>query len=113
MLPQYQTVTPVKIAQGEINTSISTLYTVPEGTVTLMKTIDVTNSTANPISFSLWMVPGGDTPALANALYASQPVEGFSNFQWSAVQVLNTTETIQVQATDVGLAINISGGEAT
>jgi hypothetical protein len=113
MNPLYQTIIPTKFCQAEIPLVPTPIYTVPELTVSIMKSIDVTNTTGADIEFSLWLVPGGSSPVLANCLYSDQTVTPDVNLQWISVQVLNTTEQIWVQASNPGLVIQISGGEAS
>jgi hypothetical protein len=115
-MSNYQNVTPVQIAQAALTTSYATLYTVPTNattpTRTYMKQIDVCNTTGGALTFNLHIVPTGGSVGTGNALFYTQNVAANTTFSYAGVQVLPTSATIQVKASNTGLTITISGGEA-
>lgn len=111
----YQVVTPVKLGQAAMPIAVGVLYTVPALTRTFLKDLDICNTTANILSATVYLVPGGGTPGAGNMLLPSVPIQPASvggMFQWSGTQILNAGDTIQIVATGPGLTINASGGEA-
>ena len=57
----YSTITPVKLGQTAITTSATTLYTTPASTRSLVKEIDVVNTTASSATFDVYLVPSAGT----------------------------------------------------
>lgn len=116
VMAAYQNVTPVQIAQAALTTSYVTLYTVPTNattpTRTYLKQIDVCNTTGGALTFYVSIVPASGTAGTANALFYGQSVAANSTFSYAGVQVLLTNSTVQAKASNTGLTITISGGEA-
>lgn len=108
----YSTITPVKLGQTAITTSATTLYTTPASTRSLVKEIDVVNTTASSATFDVYLVPSAGTAGTANALFYQQPLNAKETLQWNGLQVMNVGDTIQVKASVTGLTITASGGEA-
>lgn len=104
------TITPIKIAQGAIGTTLSTLYTVPASSTLLVKDFDICNTTASAIAITVYFVPSGGTAGTANMIVPSYSLPANAMMQWSGTQVLNAGDFIQVIASAVGSTINISGG---
>lgn len=109
----FNLISPAKLGQGSVLTTLTTRYTVPAFTKTLVKDITITNTTNNPIKLTVYLVPNGGTAGVANALIYTLTIAANSIFQWQGIQVMNTGDFIQDQASLAGLTINISGGEAT
>lgn len=108
----FQIVTPVKLGQAAINTSLATLYTVPASTRTYVKDLDIANSSNLPINITVYLVPSAGTASNANVLLSFLTVPANGLLQWAGLQVLNTGDTIQTLANGLGCTINASGGEA-
>lgn len=113
-MANFQVVTPKKLAQAAISATptVDTLYTVPGSTSTMVKDIDLANTTAASITVTLYLVPSAGTPGAGNVLLPSIPVPANGIQQWSGTQVLNAGDMIQATASAVGVTANISGGEA-
>lgn len=109
----FQRVTPAKLAQAAITAGTTTVYTVPSSTRTMLKDIDVCNTTAGALTVNVHLVPSAGTATTANALFYGASINANTTLQWSGVQVLNAGDTIQVQGSGLGLTIHASGGEAT
>ena len=94
------------------------LYTTPVvpaplGTRTLLKSIDVCNTTSGALTLRIFLVATGGSPGTTNALYYNYTVAANTTLSWRGLQVLVAGTTIQVQSTGTGLTITASGGEAT
>jgi hypothetical protein len=111
-MAKFQTVIPTKLGQAEITTKPTTIYTVPGDTRTFVKDINVVNTTLNDIKFNVFLVPVGKLAGPDTAFIYQQLVTISNNIQWVGTQILNAGDTIQVQATAIGLTITVSGGEA-
>ena len=109
----YQRITPAKLAQAAITGATTTVYTVPASTRTMVKEIDICNTTAGALTINVHLVPSGGAARTANALLYGVSIAANTTLQWSGVQVMNAGDTIQVQASGLGLTVTASGGEAT
>jgi len=89
------------------------LYTTPALTRTLLKSIDVCNTTSGALTLRIFLVATGGSPGTTNALYYDYTVAANTTLSWRGLQVLVAGTTIQVQSTGTGLTITASGGEAT
>lgn len=108
----FNLISPVKLGQGSIATSLTTRYTVPAFTRTLVKDITVANTTTGPIALTVYLVPSAGTAGVSNALIYNVTIPGGTVFQWNGIQIMNSGDFIQDTANLTGLTINISGGEA-
>lgn len=104
--------TPKKLGQAAVGTGAGTLiYTAPTLITTLVKCIDVCNTTASPITVSIHLVPSGGAVGTANALRYAYSVAANSAYQWTGTQVLNAGDFIQAVAAGAGLTLTAAGGE--
>lgn len=108
----YQRITPAKLAVAAITAGTTTVYTTPASTRTMVKEIDICNTTGGALTVNVHLVPSGGAAGTANALLYGTSINANSTLQWSGVQVLNAGDTIQVQGSGLGLTILASGGEA-
>jgi hypothetical protein len=108
----FQNITPTKLGQAAIGVGVTTLYTVPASTRTLLKEFSIANTTGAPINVRVFLVPAAGVAGTANAFLYDVPVPNANALQYNGVQVMNAGETIQVQAAAVGLTITASGAEA-
>jgi len=102
----FDVITPTKLGAGAVGVTptITTFYTTPANTRTLVKSIDVANSNANDRNVTVFiglvvLVPGVLVP-------------GNSILQWEGVQVLNVGDTIRAMASGSDVTLHVSGGEA-
>lgn len=103
---------PKKIGQAAVGTGAGTLiYTAPTDITTLVKCIDVANTTAGALTISVHLVPLAGSATTANALFYTFNVAANSRFQWTGTQVLETGGFIQAVASGAGLTLNAAGGE--
>ena len=109
----FDVITPVKLGQAAITTGVTTLYTVPASTRTLLKEFSIANTTAAAINVRVFLVPSAGSAATGNAFLYDVPVPANNALQYNGIEVLNAGDTIQIQAVSTGLTIIASGGEAT
>jgi len=109
----FQNITPARLALAQLPATVAgILYTVPAGTRTFLKDIDIANTTAAAINARVYLVPSLGAPGDANTLIPFD-VPAKSIAQWTGSQILNEGDTIQGLAGSVGLTLFASGGEAT
>ena len=108
----FQNITPVKLGQAAITTGVTTLYTVPASTRTLLKEFRISNTTGGSINVRVFLVPSAGTAGTDNAFLYDVAVPANNALQYNGVQIMNAGETIQVQAASAGLTITSSGAEA-
>lgn len=108
----YQRITPTKLGQAAITAATTTLYTVPASTRTLLKDIDIVNTSAGALTVDVYLVPSAGAAGTANALFYNYSINAKNNLQWTGTQVLNAGDTIQIKASGLGCTISVSGGEA-
>ena len=108
----FDVITPAKLGQAAITTGVTTLYTVPASTRTLVKEMNISNTTAASINVRVFLVPSAGTAGTTNAFLYDIAVPPNNSLQYNGIQVMNASETIQVQAAATGLTITASGAEA-
>jgi hypothetical protein len=108
----YQNITPAKLGQTAVTTGVTTLYTVPASTRTLLKEFSVANTTGTPINVRVFLVPSAGVAGTGNAFLYDVSVPANNALQYNGIQVMNAGDTIQVQAASAGLTITASGAEA-
>jgi len=102
-----------KLAQGAVTTGSGTLlYTVPNGYKADVNNIDVANTTAAPISFTLHLVVSGGSPAASNMLFPAVSIPGNTMVQWVGEQQMKTGGFIQGIGSAAGITVNITGNES-
>lgn len=108
------TPTAKQLGQAAITTGVTTLYTVPALTTTILKSFDICNTTGSGIKVRVFLVASGGSASTSTALIYDSVVpansEGFP-FGWEGEQVLAAAGTIQIQAAATGLTITASGVE--
>jgi hypothetical protein len=108
----FQNITPAKLGQAAITTGVTTLYTVPASTRTLLKEFSIANTTGSAINVRVFLVPAAGSAGTGNAFLYDVPVPDANALQYNGVQVMNAGDTIQIQAATTGLTIVASGAEA-
>jgi hypothetical protein len=108
----FQNITPIKLGQAAITTGVTTLYTVPASTRTLLKEFSIANTTGAPINVRVFLVPAAGTAGTSNAFLYDVPIPNANVLQYNGIEVLNAGDTIQIQAAATGLTIIASGAEA-
>jgi hypothetical protein len=70
----FDVITPVKLGQAAITTGVTTLYTVPASTRTLLKEFSIANTTGADIDVRVFLVPAAGTAGTGNAFIYDVPV---------------------------------------
>lgn len=109
----FDVITPTKLGQSAITTGVTTLYTTPASSRTLLKEFSIANTTAATVNARVFLVPSAGSAGTGNAFLYDMPVPANDTLQYNGVQVMNAGDTIQVQAASAGLTITASGAEAT
>ena len=109
----FDVITPAKLGQAAITTGVTTLYTVPASTRTLLKEFSIANTTAAAINVRVFLVPSAGSAGTSNAFIYDIPVPANNALQYDGVQIMNAGDTVQIQAASAGLTITASGAEAT
>lgn len=108
----FQFLTPTKLGQAAITTSVTTLYAVPANCRTMLKEFNISNTTGAPINVRVFLVPAAGSASTNNAFLYDVQVPANNALQYNGLQIMNAGETIQIQAASVGLTITASGAEA-
>jgi hypothetical protein len=108
----FDVITPTKLGQAAITVGVTTLYTVPASTRTLLKEFSIANTTAAAINVRVFLVPSAGAAGTANAFLYDIAVPLNNTLQYDGIQVMNAGDTIQIQAAAGGLTITASGAEA-
>ena len=108
----FDVITPTKLGQAAITVGVTTLYTVPASTRTLLKEFSIANTTAAAINVRVFLVPSAGAAGTANAFLYDVAVPNNNALQYDGIQVMNAGDTIQIQAALAGLTITASGAEA-
>lgn len=108
----FDVITPEKLGRGQlaVSPSLTTVYTTPALRRTIIKTIDMCNTTTGAINVTVYLVESGGTAGAANTLVYNIPIPVNGYYQWTGAQVLHAGDTIQASASAAGITINISGG---
>jgi len=108
-MAQYQTATQMNLGQAALTTSIATLYTAPNLTLTSVQDITVCNTNSTAATFTIYLVQVTKSPGTGNALFYQAAISGNQTVQWTGNQTLSAGWTIQAQASTTGVTINIGG----
>jgi glucose-6-phosphate dehydrogenase assembly protein OpcA len=91
--------------------ALTTLYTVPASTSTVVSTLVVANRSSTATSFRIAIRPSGDSIANEHYLYYDIAISGNDTFTATLGITLATTDVISVYATLATLSFNAFGQE--
>ena len=97
--------------RGAMTTSTSTLFTVQSGSQYTVTDIEIANTSAGSLTYSVYLVPSGGTAVAGNALFGTVSIAANTTFQWKGAQVLQAGGTIQAIGSGTALTIHITGGQ--
>ena len=80
------------------DTAVTTAYTVPAATQTILSTISVTNVTAMPYDISIFVVPSAGTAGVGNALVYTAELTAGTLQAFTLGITLGAGDSIQVQS---------------
>lgn len=97
------------------STSVTTVYTVPAATATIIKEIVLANTTSSAATFSIYRVPNGGSAAATNSIMEDVSVAANSTVVYGLSMVMDTVgDFIAVQqGTTSAICHTISGVENT
>lgn len=107
----FDVVVPAKMGQSAIGVTVTTIYTVPVGSMAILKEYLICNTTAGTINVDIHIVPDGSSATVDNAVMYSTPVVANGQLSFSGNTIMDAGDTIQVKATSLGLTITASGAE--
>lgn len=108
----FQSAVPVKLSQAALTTSAVLLYTVPANTRTIVKYINIVNTTAGALTVDVYLLSSGGT-ATTNALIYHESVASHARLLWSGVAVMNSGDLMYALGSATGLTLYASGAECT
>jgi len=94
-------------------TTVTTLYTVPDATVTTISSIVVANRTGSAITFRLSVHVGGASADDKQYLYYDKSVAANDSLTIVIGITLNQTDVLKVYASAVDMSFNVFGVETT
>lgn len=109
----FQNIIATKLGQEEATTSYALLYKTPADTRTIVKSLDICNTTSSKLYFYVSFVPSGGSAGATNAIFYNAPIPSYSTVQWCGTQVLNAGDSIYIKADAAGVVISVTGGEGT
>jgi hypothetical protein len=106
-------ITPIRLGQGLMGSSYSTIYTAPADTRTFVKDIDIVNTTNAAVTIYVSLVSSGANAAANNSIFYNNLLPAYTTVQWCGAQILNGGGTIQVKSNVANsCTITVSGAEA-
>jgi hypothetical protein len=109
----FQNIIATKLGQQEATSSYELLYKTPLNTRTIVKALDICNTTTAGLVFSVSFVPATKVAGAANAIFYEAPIAGNTTVQWCGTQVLNAGDSVYIKASAAGVVISVTGGEGT
>lgn len=97
--------------QNPSATTLTTLYTVPASTSTVISSITVCNRSAVATSFRIAIRPAGAGISNEHYIYYDVPIAGNDTFTATIGMTLATTDVVSVYATLATLSFNLFGQE--
>ena len=94
-------------------TTVTTLYTVPDATVTTISSIVVANRTGSAITFRLTVHVAGASADDKQYLYYDKSVAANDSLTIVIGITLNQTDVLKVYASAVDMSFNVFGVETT
>lgn len=101
---------------GQINptaNTVTTLYTVPAATQTVVSTIAVCNQSATASTFSLAVQPAGSTLAAKHYLNYLTPIPGNDSITITIGLTLGNTDVISANVGSSTISVHAYGSELT
>jgi hypothetical protein len=99
----------ISLGRGSMDTSYTTIYTVPKENTVLVATIDICNTSSSLQTVYVSFVPAGGTAGPSNALLYGFAIAANDTFQWNGEQILEAGDTIQCYASATDCTIMVSG----
>ncbi len=94
-------------------TTLTTLYTVPAATSTVVSMIMVCNQTSSPVTFRLSVAIAGAADNIKQYLYYEVSIPANDSFKVPAGITLATTDLIRCYASSASMSFTVFGDEIT
>lgn len=106
------TTTMKQLGQAAAGITVSTVYTVPATSISIIKEMILCNTSATNASVTVYFVASGDTPAVKNTILSSSPLLAGETQIISFSTFLNAGMSVQIQC-DVAdvVGVTMSGVE--
>lgn len=101
---------PVAIPPLALTTAAQTAYTVPAGTTTTISNLSLTNTTASPVSVTLYNVPSAGSPVAGNELMAAFFLSAGQTYVPPAAVGLSMAPGSTLQALASATGVTLMGG---
>lgn len=111
-MPNFQSIVPIQLAADAITTADVAVYTTPALTRTMLKDINIANTTATAAKVNLHIVPASGAVGTGNALLYEVSIAANEVYRWTGIQIMNPNEKLSVKASVAGLTLFVSGAEA-
>ena len=92
-------------------TTVTTLYTVPSSTSTIVSTINVCNQNANPASFRIAIRPSGASLAASHYIAYDTAIPGNDSIALTMGITLSATDVISIYASSATMSFLAFGSE--
>jgi hypothetical protein len=103
---------PARLAQFAPTATVATYYDVPGGVIAIVKNIVVANTAGFTVSFTLSIVPSGQTAGNGNRIVPGSGIPSLGTLALDLTQVMHPGDSIAAFAGTAGvLAVTISGLE--
>lgn len=89
---------PVAIAAAQLGTAAAALYTAPAGTTSTINSFSLTNTSASPVSVTMYRVPSGGAPAAANCVMSAFSLAAGQTYVPNQLIGLHLTAGMTLQA---------------
>ena len=101
-----------RLAQTAVVNGAGTLaYTSPSGYRTELGYMNIANTTAGALSFTLHLVPVGGAAAAANMIFPAVVIAANTVVQWTGSHIMNAGDFLQAIGSAAGITLSISGNE--
>jgi len=98
--------------QGQLPTSSGLLYTASASVPSIIRTVNICNTTGSTLGFYIFCVPSGGTTATSNAMFYGVTIAANSVASWDTAQVLPSGGMIYGYSSASGVTVSISGNVA-
>ena len=108
----FVTVQYIRMFQAAIVAAATTQYTVPASRQDVIKDIEVANTTAGALTFTMNVVPTGGSAGTGNQVLPAVTIPANQTLHWTGTIVMNAGDFISTAASGTGLTVTMSGLES-
>ena len=105
-------ISPLTLGKGLMGT-VAVLYTVPSTTITVLKSIDIVNFSAEAVEVHVYIAESASAPGNGDHIIC-EVLQGKRSYGWEGEQTMIEGQTLQIYATPASkCSIRASGVEIT